>query len=61
LYSSEFLFLVKEINKLPHLKDEILNVLDLDDTIYSRNPTLQISKLNENRGEAGNKVIVEEL
>lgn len=61
LYSWEFLSLVNKVNKLPHFNDEIFNVVDLDNTIYSRTPTLQMSKLNENRWEAGNKVIVEEL
>lgn len=48
-----------EVIKLPHNPNEKLNVIDLDDTIYSRFNQLQLSLLNENRGEEWNKVIRE--
>lgn len=58
---NELLLFIYKINQLPLISDEVFNVVDLDDTFYSRNHTLQVWLLNENRWEAGNRVIKEKM
>lgn len=49
--------MIHEISKLSVKPNKVLNVVDLDDTIFSRFNWLQDPLLNENRGEAWNKII----
>ncbi|NVP17442.1 hypothetical protein HUU51_01870 [Candidatus Gracilibacteria bacterium] len=49
--------LTKRLSKLPIKKDIVLNVLDFDDTLYSRFNQLQEPIFQDNRGSEGNRVI----
>ena len=49
----------KKIQKLPLYLDRTLDVIDFDDSLYSRNPQLQKSIFSENRWEKWDKVIEE--
>lgn len=57
----DLLLLISEINRLPIIPGIQFNIVDLDDTIYTRYHTLQLSMLNENRWSAGNDVIKREM
>jgi len=57
IMSKEILDIVNKLNTLEYNPEKIFNIVDLDDTLYSRNPSLQLSILNENRWEAGNRII----
>jgi len=56
---TDVMSLITDIRLLPHHSDVTLDVIDLDDTAYTRVHTLQDPMLMDNRGSAGNQVIQE--
>ncbi|MDD3793633.1 MAG: hypothetical protein PHI37_02390 [Candidatus Gracilibacteria bacterium] len=53
----EIIGLAKRLSLLPIKREVVLNVLDFDDTLYSRFNQLQFPIYQDNRGSEGNKVI----
>lgn len=50
-----------ELEKIPYRAESTLNILDFDDTIYSRYEQLQQNRFQDNRGEEGNRLLREEI
>ncbi|MDD3144573.1 MAG: hypothetical protein PHV23_00515 [Candidatus Gracilibacteria bacterium] len=58
---SEIVGLNDKISKMKRKPNVVLNVLDFDDTLYSRINQLQLPLLQDNRGIRGNEVINNEI
>ncbi len=57
----EIIPILQRLFQLTYFPEKTLDVIDFDDTLYSRTPQLQEARFQENRWEAGNKMILEEL
>lgn len=57
LWVDSIIWLTKRLSKLPIKKDIVLNVLDFDDTLYSRFNQLQEPVFQDNRWSEWNRVI----
>lgn len=53
--------LAAQIESLPYRPEVTQNVIDFDDTLYSRYSQLQLPEFQDNRGEAGNALIREQI
>jgi len=48
-----------QLDQLPYAANATLNMLDFDDTLYSRTPQLQLPTFQDNRGSAWDRVLEE--